>query len=135
MQTKNFVRKTGRYYTAYFLTDETNLITKAWLGNEALKKVGLQKSLQVLLLNTNSKEILKGVTADGFEGNSLYFDAIDQYSYTLWRIPEYDLTYDFDNFNYQMSYFLLLYLDISMLLQNGLWIEWDWLTALLWNHS
>jgi len=94
--------QTGRYYTAYFLTDEVNLITKAWLGNENFRKVGLQKQVQVLLLNTKEKHILKQangdlVTSDGFEGNSLFFDRIDQQSYNLWRIPEYDLTYDLDN--------------------------------------
>lgn len=62
----------------------------------------MQKSVQVLLLNTKEKAILKlangeSVTADGFEGNSEFFERIDQQSYNLWRIPEFDFTYDLDN--------------------------------------
>jgi len=53
----------------------------------------------MLILNTSSKEVFSGVEADGFDGNIPFFDRIDKLSQirVLWRIPEYDLTYDLDN--------------------------------------
>jgi hypothetical protein len=41
--------------------------------------MGIQKRLQMLILNTSSKEVFSGVEAEGFEGNNLFFDRIDKY--------------------------------------------------------
>lgn len=60
-------------------------------------KQGVQKQVTMLILNTDTKEIFKGVRADGFKGNRGFFDRIDKYRLCMWRIPEFDLTYDFDN--------------------------------------
>jgi hypothetical protein len=89
--------QTGRYYSAYFLSDETTQVIKQWLGNEALRSISTQKTLNLLMLNTVSDYVYAGVKADGFVGNRPFFDRIDEYSFHLWRIPEYDLTYDLDN--------------------------------------
>ena len=34
---------------------------------------------------------------EGFIGNRPFFDRIDKYRRVLWRLPEYDLTYDLEN--------------------------------------
>ena len=73
------------------------MIIKNWFGSELFKSVGIQKQLNMLILNTESKEVFTGITADGFIGNRPFFDRIDKYRRVLWRIPEYDLTYDLEN--------------------------------------
>jgi len=70
---------------------------KQWIGNEHFQRMGVQKQITVLMLNTSTKEVFKGLEADGFEGNRPFFDRIDKYRLYLWRIPEFDLTYDLDN--------------------------------------
>ena len=73
MHSKHYVKKyqVGRYYAAYFLTDETSLAVKSWFGNEALQKMGLQKRITLLVLNTDTKEVFSGAKAEGFIGNVL----------------------------------------------------------------
>lgn len=99
MHSKYFVKKrqVGRYYAAYFLNDEAKTVIKNWAGNESFTSMGIQKSVTVLILNTTTKEVFPTVTADGFIGNRPFFDRIDKYRRVLWRIPEYDLTYDLEN--------------------------------------
>jgi hypothetical protein len=79
------------------LSDEVSPVVKAWLGNEHFQRLGVQKQITLLLLNTTSKRVFKDLEADGFEGNRGFFDRIDKYRLALWRIPEFDLTYDLDN--------------------------------------
>jgi hypothetical protein len=45
--------------------------------------MGLQKRINMLILNTSSKEVFPGVEADGFEGNNVFFDRPDKYRRTL----------------------------------------------------
>jgi len=99
LHTKYFVKKHGtvRYYSAYFISDEVSPVIKAWIGNEHFMSQSVQKQITMLILNTKTKEVFKGVEADGFEGNRGFFDRIDKYRLCLWRIPEFDLTYDLDN--------------------------------------
>jgi len=99
LQTKYIIRKyqTGRYYSAYFLSDETTQTVKQWLGNQTLASLQNQKTINLLILNTDDDQVFYDVTADGFEGNRGFFDRIDDYSFNLFRVPEFDLTYDLDN--------------------------------------
>jgi hypothetical protein len=82
MHSKYYIKKykpSGRYYSAYFLSDESRMVIKNWLGNETLKGMSIQKQVTVLILNTTSKEVFSGVTADGYIGNRPFFDRIDKY--------------------------------------------------------
>src|SRR5688572_3151246 len=99
MHSKYFIKKykVGRYYSAFFLNDEAKTIFKQWTGNQAFTSIGMQKSLTMLILNTNTKEVFPTITAEGFESNRPFFDRIDKYRRVLYRIPEYDLTYDLEN--------------------------------------
>lgn len=99
INSKYIVRKfkTGRYYSAYFLTDESSMIIQNWLGAEHFTSIGVQKRLNLLILNTENKEVFPGVKAEGFIGDRAFFDDIDKYRRCVWQIPEYDLTYDLDN--------------------------------------
>lgn len=99
LQTEYFIRKyqTGRYYSAYFLSDETTQTVKQWLGNQTLVSLQNQKTINLLILNTDDDKVFYDVTADGFKGNRHFFDMIDDYSFNLFRVPEFDLTYDLDN--------------------------------------
>jgi len=45
--------------------------------------MGTQKSLTMLILNTETKEVFPSVTADGFVGNRPFFDRIDKYRRVL----------------------------------------------------
>jgi len=59
--------------------------------------MSIYKKLIMVVPNTQSDEIFPGIKVDGFKGNQGFFDRIDRYRRVLWRIPEYDLTYDLDN--------------------------------------
>lgn len=45
--------------------------------------MGVQKSVTVLILNTNSKEVFPTVESEGFIGNRPFFDRIDKYRRVL----------------------------------------------------
>lgn len=85
MHSKYLVKKykVGRYYAAYFLNDEAKTVMKSWVGNEAFSSMGMQKTITVLILNTNTKEVFPTVTAGGFIGNRSFFDRIDKYRRVL----------------------------------------------------
>lgn len=104
MHSKFYVKKfqTGQYFSAYFIGDTSSMVFKQWFGNETLQTMGIQKKINVLILNTDSEDIFPYVKADGFKGNRGFFDQIDKYRRVLWRIPEFDLTYDLENSTWEL---------------------------------
>ena len=70
MHRKYFVKRfqTGRYYSAYFLNDETVQVIKQWLGNETLRSISNQKTINLLMLNTVNDYVYAGPSASGSVG-------------------------------------------------------------------